>query len=110
MQLTDPLTKLDDLTNEQYLLVVETSGMETPEEQETRHQDLRTAFGMALDRLATRWGEPQFLGGWDEENFPDWYDAVMMACWNRPEGTGYLAYQWAGADLPMTIAMGLHRA
>lgn len=102
----DPLTVLEELQTEQYLLVFETTGQEPDKEQTQLDQDFRLAFGRAVDRLASRWGEPDFLGGWDDPDFPDWYDAVMMACWNRPDTLTYLAYQWSGPATPLLIAMG----
>jgi hypothetical protein len=106
MKLDDPLTVLDKLDEEKYLLVHHTSGSETSEEQDLLHKDMRNAFGMALDRLATQWGEPNFLGGWDHPDFPDWYDAILMATWKHPEGTAYLGYQWSGPEVPMLIVLG----
>lgn len=107
LQLTDPLTVLDKLPQEQFLLVYETTGQEGPEEQQNLHEDFRHSFGRVLDRLAPLWGEPDYLGTWEDDDFPDWYDALLMACWSRPEGTAYLAYQWSGPEVPMLLALGL---
>lgn len=107
MQLKDPLPLLEKLPEEQYLLVYEPSGEESPEEQGAKHEEFRQSFGRALDRLAAMWGEPNFMGTWEDAEFPDWYDALLIACWDRPKGKGYLAYQWSGPEMPMLIALGL---
>jgi hypothetical protein len=104
--MTDPLAALAILDKEQYLLVFEVSGQESSKEQEGLDRDFRLAFGRAIDRVAEQLGEPDFLGGWDDSAFPEWYDAVMMATWNRNNDVIYLAYQWSGSDTPMLIAMG----
>lgn len=98
---------MEKLPEEQYLLVYEPSGEESPEEQGAKHEEFRQSFGRALDRLAAMWGEPNFMGTWEDAEFPDWYDALLIACWDRPKGTGYLAYQWSGPEMPMLIALGL---
>ncbi len=103
MNVTDPLSLLDQPEQEQYLAVQHLDG---PEDQEQFHQEFTTAFEQTAQQLASSWGEPDFKGPWDDDDFPEWYDAIVMATWTRPEGTIYLAYQWSGPDVPMLLTLG----
>ena len=66
----------------------------------------RQEYGNLVEQVAQAWGRPDFQGDGEAEGFPDWYDALELACWRRGEHIAYVAFQHSDKELPMIVVLG----
>lgn len=67
---------------------------------------LQNAFRDAVSEVTAEWGPPAFAGSVEEEAFPAWSDALMLAVWLRGGVTAYLALRHEAAGDPLTLEAG----
>jgi len=67
---------------------------------------LQNAFRVAVAEVDAEWGPPAFVGSVEEETFPAWSDALLLAVWLRGGVTAYLALRHEAPQDPLTLEAG----
>jgi hypothetical protein len=67
---------------------------------------LQNSFRVAVSEVDAEWGPPAFVGSVEEESFPAWSDALLLAVWLRGGVTTYLALRHEAPQDPLTLEAG----
>ncbi len=60
----------------------------------------------AVEDLTRAWGDPEFDGAVDADDFPEWSEALVLAVWRRGEALAYLALRHDDDHSPMFLEIG----
>jgi hypothetical protein len=78
----------------------------TPQELEAHFAELARAFEAVVAEIARDWGAPAYVGSAEQEGFPGWSEALMLATWRRDGNTAFVALRQDDDDEPMFIELG----
>ncbi len=77
-----------------------------PARLEERFTELAGAFEAAVAEIVEEWGEPQYHGSAEQENFPGWSEALLLASWLHDGHTAFVALRQDDDTQPMFIELG----
>jgi hypothetical protein len=69
---------------------------------------LQARFHDLVAAARESWGEPHFLGSVEEDAFPLWSDALLLATWWRGDTVVYLAIRHEAEGDSVTLEAGAH--
>ena len=69
---------------------------------------LQVRFHEVVDEARESWGTPHFLGSVEDDAFPLWSDALVLATWWRGDVVAYLAVRHEAEGAPLTLEAGAH--
>jgi len=57
--------------------------------------------------LTAVWGEPEFHGRWDDDDYPEWAFHDRIAFWQREGRYAYVAVRHEDKELPIELVLGV---
>ncbi len=69
-------------------------------------EEFTTEFEAAGEIIRKAWGDPSWEGSVEEDDFPDWSEALLLTCWRRGEVVAYLALRHDDDHAPMFLEVG----
>ncbi len=78
----------------------------TAGELDAHFAELARVFDAVVAEVAGHWGEPAYRGSAEDDGFPGWSEALLLACWQRGESTAFVALRQDDDDAPMFIELG----
>ncbi|MGH9465374.1 MAG: hypothetical protein ACRD0X_06970 [Thermoanaerobaculia bacterium] len=77
-----------------------------PEQLEAHFAELAQVFEAVVAEIAGDWGEPHYRGSAEQEDFPGWSAALLLASWLRDGHTAFVALRQDDDTEPMFIELG----
>ena len=76
------------------------------EQLDARFAELARAFEAVVTDIAGDWGKPDYFGSAEQEDFPGWSEALLLASWLRDGHTAFVALRQDDDTQPMFIELG----
>jgi len=76
------------------------------EELDERFEDFKKDMLAAVRVVTEAWGSPTFEGEADNDDFPQWSEALVLAYWQQRGDVAYIALRHDDDHSPMFIEVG----
>lgn len=77
----------------------------TDEEMEALYEEYAEIYRRTVERVRARWGEPDFEGDGDEEEFPHWTGAMEVAIWRRGNLWAMVFWDHQDREIPVRVVL-----
>ena len=76
------------------------------EELDALFADFQRDYVEASEELTKAWGPPAYQGAVDQDDFPDWSEALMITYWQRGEVLAFISLRHDDDHEPMFLEIG----